>query len=122
MNESPETPDTRSADAMPGEERTTERTTERRGARSVAKAMRAIKAGHAADRGFMARLADSLTRIASSSAFFNLHVIWFATWILWNTGAFGFERFDPFPFGLLTMVVSLEAIFLSMFVLMAQSR
>lgn len=42
--------------------------------------------------------------------------------MLLNTGYFGFTPFDPFPFGLLTMVVSLEAIFLSIFVLMAQSR
>ena len=39
-----------------------------------------------------------------------------------NSGAFGLEPFDPFPFGLLTMIVSLEAIFLTIFVLMVQSR
>ena len=50
------------------------------------------------------------------------HVVWFAGWILANTGALGIRPFDPFPFGLLTLVVSLEAIFLSIFVLMAQSR
>jgi uncharacterized membrane protein len=44
-------------------------------------------------------------------------------WILWNTGLIpGASPFDPFPFGLLTMVVSLEAIFLAIFVLMAQRR
>ncbi|MEO5509421.1 MAG: DUF1003 domain-containing protein, partial [Longimicrobiales bacterium] len=95
---------------------------DRRGARSVSRAMRALKAGHAADRTIMERLADSLTRAASSATFFNLHVLWFAVWIAWNTRAFGLRPFDPFPFGLLTMIVSLEAIFLSMFVLMAQSR
>ena len=42
--------------------------------------------------------------------------------MLVNTGFFGLRPFDPFPFGLLTMIVSLEAIFLSIFVLMAQSR
>ena len=42
--------------------------------------------------------------------------------MLLNTGYLGFTPFDPFPFGLLTMIVSLEAIFLSIFVLMAQSR
>ena len=50
------------------------------------------------------------------------HVVWFAGWILANTGALGIRPFDPFPFGLLTLIVSLEAIFLSIFVLMAQSR
>lgn len=95
---------------------------ERRGVRSVTRAMRALKAGHAAERTEMQRIADSLTRWASSSAFFSLHVVWFAVWISWNVGAFGLTPFDPYPFGLLTMVVSLEAIFLTMFVLMAQSR
>ena len=96
--------------------------TDRRGVRSVSRAMRALKAGHAAERSAMARFADALTRAASSAAFFNLHVVWVVVWISWNVGAFGLVPFDPFPFGLLTMVVSLEAIFLSMFVLMAQSR
>jgi uncharacterized membrane protein len=48
--------------------------------------------------------------------------VWFAAWICWNSGVFGLRDFDPFPFGLLTLVVSLEAIFLSIFVLMAQGR
>jgi uncharacterized membrane protein len=96
--------------------------TDRRGVRSVSRAMRALKAGHAADRTVVERFADALTRAASSALFFNLHVVWFVVWIVWNTGTFGLVPFDPFPFGLLTMVVSLEAIFLSMFVLMAQSR
>jgi uncharacterized membrane protein len=95
---------------------------ERRGVRSVSRAMRALKAGHAADRGLIERFADALTRAASSTWFFTLHVVWFTVWIGWNIGMFGLTPFDPFPFGLLTMVVSLEAIFLSMFVLMAQSR
>jgi uncharacterized membrane protein len=95
---------------------------ERRGARSVTRAMRALKAGHAADRTRMERAADLLTRIASSTACFWFHVVWFGVWILWNVGALDLPEFDPFPFGLLTMVVSLEAIFLTMFVLMAQSR
>lgn len=50
------------------------------------------------------------------------HVVWFAAWIVINVGLVGIKPFDPFPFGLLTLVVSLEAIFLSIFVLMAQSR
>ncbi|MGI9077281.1 MAG: DUF1003 domain-containing protein [Gemmatimonadaceae bacterium] len=86
------------------------------------RAVLAIKAEHAADRSKMEVVADRLTRSASSPLFFLAHVIWFAGWILWNVGALGFRQFDPFPFGLLTMVVSLEAIFLSIFVLMAQGR
>jgi len=66
--------------------------------------------------------ADRLTRWAASTPFLIVHVVWFAAWMAVNTGALGIRPFDPFPFGLLTMIVSLEAIFLSIFVLMAQSR
>ena len=86
------------------------------------RASRAIKARHAADRTGIEFLADRLTAIASSAWFLVAHVIWFGGWILWNSGALGLKPFDPFPFGLLTMIVSLEAIFLAIFVLMAQSR
>ncbi len=70
----------------------------------------------------MERFVDRLTAVASSTPFLALHITWFGGWILANTGLLGIEPFDPFPFGLLTMVVSLEAIFLSIFVLMAQGR
>ncbi|HYD02824.1 MAG TPA: DUF1003 domain-containing protein [Alphaproteobacteria bacterium] len=67
------------------------------------------------------RIADLITEAAGTITFFCLHVIWFGGWILLNTGYFGQERiFDPYPFGLLTMIVSLEAIFLSTFILMSQ--
>ena len=54
--------------------------------------------------------------------FVYFHIVWFGVWILINLGFFGIEPFDPFPFGLLTMIVSLEAIFLSTFVLISQNR
>ncbi len=54
--------------------------------------------------------------------FVYFHVAWFGIWILANLGFFGIKPFDPFPFGLLTMIVSLEAIFLSTFVLISQNR
>ena len=60
------------------------------------------------------RLADSITAFAGSMAFVYIHVLWFGCWI-----TFGVERY---PFGLLTMIVSLEAIFLSTFVLISQNR
>jgi uncharacterized membrane protein len=85
-------------------------------------ARQSLAAHHAAQRSSIERIADVLTRAAASTPFLVLHVVWFAAWILWNTGAFGIAPFDPFPFGLLTLIVSLEAIFLSIFVLMAQSR
>ena len=98
-------------------------TAERRRRRFVAnRAFGAIKAQHAADRTIMQAVADRLNDTASSPRFLAFHVVWFAFWILWNSGALGLEPFDPFPFGFLTLVVSLEAIFLSIFILMAQKR
>jgi uncharacterized membrane protein len=96
---------------------------ERRRNRIIAnRAFGAIKAQHAAERTLIEGLADGLNEIASSTPFLLIHVIWFVVWIPWNLGFFNLTPFDPFPFGLLTMVVSLEAIFLSIFVLMAQKR
>jgi uncharacterized membrane protein len=60
------------------------------------------------------RIADRITTFAGSMAFVYLHVIWFGCWI-----GFGVE---DYPFGLLTMIVSLEAIFLSTFVMISQNR
>ena len=85
-------------------------------------ARRSLAAHHAAQRSTIERVADVLTRGAASTPFLVFHVVWFAAWILINTGVVGIRPFDPFPFGLLTLIVSLEAIFLSIFVLMAQSR
>jgi uncharacterized membrane protein len=85
-------------------------------------AFRAIKASHSGDQTPMHVLAHRLTDVASSTSFFVAHVVAFAVWIIWNLGVAGLPQFDPFPFGLLTMIVSLEAIFLSIFVLMTQSR
>jgi uncharacterized membrane protein len=67
-------------------------------------------------------LADSMTAVSGSMLFVYLHIAWFGLWILWNLGLIGLSPFDPFPFGLLTMIVSLEAIFLSTFVLISQNR
>ncbi len=67
--------------------------------------------------------ADSITTIAGSMRFVYAHVIWFGLWIALNVGLAGFaHEFDPYPFGLLTMIVSLEAIFLSTFVMISQNR
>ncbi len=67
-------------------------------------------------------LASKITSFSGSMLYVWLHVAWFAIWILLNIAYFVFEPFDPYPFGLLTMVVSLEAIFLSTFVLITQNR
>ena len=109
-------PDRRSPSRQPSPER-------RQRAVGTNRAVRALKARHAARRSPLENAADRLTRIASSGYFLAAHALWFLTWVLWNTGLIpGWTPIDPFPFGLLTMIVSLEAIFLAIFVLMAQRR
>jgi uncharacterized membrane protein len=96
---------------------------ERRKRRYVANlAFGAIKAQHAAHRTLLERFVDRLNEVASSVWFLVAHGIWFTVWIVWNSGMLGLHRFDPYPFGLMTTIVSLEAIFLTIFVLMAQKR
>ena len=60
------------------------------------------------------RVADKITAFAGSMKFVYIHVLWFAVWIIF--------RVEAYPFGLLTMIVSLEAIFLSTFVMISQNR
>ncbi len=67
-------------------------------------------------------IADAITSFSGRMVFVYVHLVWFGAWILLNGGLFGVRPFDPFPYGLLTMVVSLEAIFLSAFVLISQNR
>jgi uncharacterized membrane protein len=68
------------------------------------------------------RIADWIAWFSGSMYFLVLNLIWFIVWIGLNEGPFGVAHFDPYPFGLLTMIVSLEAIFLSCFVLISQNR
>ena len=67
------------------------------------------------------RITDAIAAFSGSLTFLGLHGIWFLVWIGLNTIP-GLPAFDPFPFGLLTMCVSLEAIFLSVIVLLSQNR
>jgi uncharacterized membrane protein len=60
------------------------------------------------------RVADQITRFAGSMTFVYIHAVWFSLWIVLG--------FEDYPFGLLTMIVSLEAIFLSTFVMISQNR
>ena len=71
---------------------------------------------HAEDRAqnVQDRIADTITRFAGSMMFVYVHVIWFSAWIIFKV--------EHYPFGLLTMIVSLEAIFLSTFVMISQNR
>jgi uncharacterized membrane protein len=67
------------------------------------------------------RAVDAITAFCGSLAFVGVHAVWFGVW----TGAnlvYGSAGFDPYPFPLLTLVVSLEAIFLSTFILISQNR
>jgi uncharacterized membrane protein len=76
----------------------------------------------ARERHVQDRLADAITSLSGSMLFVYLHILWFGAWLLVNTGYMGLKPFDPFPYGLLTMIVSLEAIFLATFVLISQNR
>ncbi len=63
---------------------------------------------------FADKLADMITQFVGSWAFIILHSLWFGVWII--------SGIEPFPYGLLTMIVSLEAIFLSTFIMISQNR
>src|ERR1700730_12468728 len=66
------------------------------------------------------RLGDLISTQAGRMWFIVIHAIWFAGWVGLNMP--GHRSFDPFPYSLLTMIVSLESIFLSLFILMSQNR
>lgn len=70
------------------------------------------------------RIADAINKWAGSINFVYVHILWFGFWIAANHGLLQpyIPVFDPFPYGLLTMVVSLEAIFLSTFIMISQNR
>lgn len=73
---------------------------------------------------FENRSAEAITNFSGSMWFVYFHIIWFTIWILTNHGVFKpfLPIFDPFPYGLLTMIVSLEAIFLATFIMITQNR
>ena len=68
------------------------------------------------------RIADWIAWFSGSMPFLMINAAWFIIWITLNEFNLGVPQWDPFPFGLLTMIVSLEAIFLSCFVLVSQNR
>lgn len=67
------------------------------------------------------RISEGIASFAGSMAFIYIHIVWFGGWILANSVA-PFEAFDPFPYTFLTLIVSLEAIFLSTFILISQNH
>ena len=69
------------------------------------------------------RIAGAVGAFAGSMTFIGLHLVWFTLWFLVNTHHVpGFQAFDPYPFILLSMTVSIEAVLLSTFVLMKQNQ
>ena len=68
------------------------------------------------------KFAEKLTNAIGTMPCVYIHAAFFAAWIFINVGGLGIKPFDPFPFGLLTMMLSIEAIFLTLFVLIAQNR
>ncbi len=68
------------------------------------------------------RIADWIAWFSGSMLFLIINAGWFIIWVSINTLPLGLQAYDPYPFGLLTMIVSLEAIFLSCFVLISQNR
>ena len=86
-------------------------------------AVSAIEHEALASRSCGQRLGDVVARSAGQMWFIVGHGVWFGVWIALNYGLVpGLRAFDPFPFQFLTFVVSLEAIFLSLFILMSQNR
>jgi uncharacterized membrane protein len=68
------------------------------------------------------RVSDAFTRVMGSITFVALHLGLFAVWFSWNLGLLGLRPFDPFPFGILTLIVSAEGVLLAIFVLISQNR
>jgi uncharacterized membrane protein len=69
------------------------------------------------------RISDTITRLTGSVTFVVLHVLLFAFWVVVNAGYIAAVRpFDPFPFGILTLIVSTEGVFLAIFILISQNR
>lgn len=74
------------------------------------------------NRSSVMKVADWIAAFSGSLTFLFIHIGIFALWIMLNVNVLPFGGFDPFPFGFLTLVVSLEAIILSVFVLLSQNR
>lgn len=92
-------------------------------ARSSHKLLKSFKAQVDLHRSPSEKFADFMTDLFGSIWFLTLNIVWFLTWVILNTNIIpGLKAFDPFPFGLLTTIVSLEAIVLAIVVLISQNR
>jgi uncharacterized membrane protein len=75
------------------------------------------------ERSAAERFSDRITRLLGSMTFVVLHVLLFAGWAIVNLGVVpGLKPFDPFPFGILTLIVSTEGVFIAIFILISQNR
>jgi uncharacterized membrane protein len=75
------------------------------------------------ERSLGERIGDGVSHYAGRAWFIVFHIMWFTTWITLNAGwVAAVPKFDPYPYPFLTFAVSLEAIFLSLFILMSQNR
>jgi len=94
-----------------------------RSVRNSRRIIHSLKAKADEKRTLSEKVADWTTETFGSMGFVLINVAWFAVWIVINVGLIpSIQPFDPFPFGLLTMIVSLEAIILAIFVLISQNR
>jgi uncharacterized membrane protein len=120
MDTTPQTPST-SSQTRPGG-----RTISARGAPTPSPVVRNVQtiadleAKSSARRSALDRLSDRVSDFASSTSFLLIHVVWFAGWVTFNTMTP--RAVDPYPFTFLTFLVSLEAIFLTSFVLISQNH
>jgi uncharacterized membrane protein len=86
-------------------------------------AIKAWEQAHLHGRSKAEHFSDWITEVASGGVVLLAHIAWFSLWVLANVGAIpGIRPFDPFPFPFLTLTVSLEAIFVTLFVLASQNR
>lgn len=84
---------------------------------------RSFEAQALKQRSFFTQISDDLNNAFGSTTFLIINILWFAAWIIINLGFVpGVEPFDPFPFGLMTMALSVEAIILAIFILVSQNR
>ena len=87
------------------------------------RALMAVRKEFDATKSAQDRIADTITHFVGSMPFVYIHALWFGGWLVINTGVVpGIKPFDPFPFVMLAMIASVEAIFLSTFVLISQNR
>jgi uncharacterized membrane protein len=82
----------------------------------------ALERGAKANCSVSDRIAERITRFCGSMSFVVLHVLWYGSWIAANVLLPDSSRFDPYPFSFLTLIVSLEAIFLATFIMISQNR